>query len=156
LDDGHLECPLNKSLKKVRFEKQSKNGKSDSKRIERVDYREKRERINQTASFGKSNRVTCSAVRTNIDDRSAVHIDRTIKNNEHGIRSGNSNQIDKGIKIGSARNRKTIYDSSFNDKEILELHTNAIPNDDKSKDEIGSGRINRIDRKKIRLDFAGK
>jgi hypothetical protein len=31
-----------------------------------------------------------------------------------------------------------------------------MPNDDKSKDEIGSGRINRIDRKKIRLDFAGK
>ena len=81
LDNNHIECSLKHSLKKVRFEEDTSttNKKSyNNKRIERVEYRRKREKINR---------------------------------NQHnnGVGSGKKNY------------------SCFNDRELLELDKNGIP-----------------------------
>ncbi len=63
MDNGHIECSIKNSLKKVRFKEHTTNDKSDkNKRLERVDYRGKREINNRNEDKngvgpGKSNPI---------------------------------------------------------------------------------------------------
>ncbi|EFX74017.1 hypothetical protein DAPPUDRAFT_324796 [Daphnia pulex] len=116
--DGKNKSENVTSVQRVRQRVTSAIKKIDSKHLRR----------GKPEVFG--NTLTCEILQLTND--AECDKERDVSNFENGsfgkdIRY-NSNQIDKGNKIGSARN----------DKEILELHNNAMPNHDKSKDEIGS------------------